>query len=460
MEIDWIQLSVLSLFLAAMIAEGFWASRKQKTLADFYVGGRNFGTLTVTATQLASAFGGGMMIAHVGLGYAFGMAEMLYMCFLALGVLLLAVLVAGWLRNQNFYTTADWMVSQYGESKALRGITSVVVMLVTMAWWISQPIAAGKILHALTGLPVELGIVIAAAVSIVYTATGGIIAVAYTDVAQLGLVLLGMTVLLPIALTEAGGLEAVFAAVPSENLTVWAPGEARVWGWVLAILPGQMVLQVYHQRIYAAKSIRVAKRGLYCLAGSVILAGAWATLLGMAVYTLNPHLPDRDMAITWSITHLLPAGVAVFALGAIIAAIVSTADSALHSTAASITRDLYQGIFKQEAGDKEVLRFAKKCILAVGLVGMVIGICMPHIIEVLVLGYTLTAAGLFFPLFLGRFWNGASSGGAIAGMISGVATALLFSLIPPLTEYVPAIAAGMLASLTAMVVVSLRERAV
>ena len=452
---NWILLGILGLFFAGMLGLGFWASRKQKSASDFYVGGRNFGTLTVTATQIASAFGGGMLVAHVGLGYRFGLAEMIYMVALATGVLLLIVLVAGWLREQDFYTTTDWMVSQYGESKILRATTSVVAMLVTMGWWVSQPIAAGKVMNALTGLPVNVGIIVAAVVVIIYTMTGGIIAVAYTDIAQLGLMVLGMLVLLPIAIVKAGGISEIIAAQPADHLTFWAPGRAVVWGWVLAVLPGQMVLQLYHQRIFAAKSVKVAKRGLWNLVFSILLAGVWATLLGMAVFKLNPELQDKDAAMTWAIMNLLPTGVAVFVLGAIIAAIVSTADSALHSTSASITRDLYHGIIKPDATDEEILRFSKKCICIVGVLGIGIAMYIPFIIKVLVLGYTLTASGLLFPLFIGRFWSGANRYGALAGMVGGVVAVLLFSFVPDLKNICPAIGAGLVVSLVLTVMGSL-----
>jgi len=181
--------------------------------------------------------------------------------------------------------------------------------------------------------------------------TGGIIAVAYTDLAQLGLMLLGMVVLLPLAWHEAGGWTAISAAVPAQNLTAWAPGKAVVWGWILAVLPGQMVLQVYHQRIFAARSERVAKRGLLYLALSCLLAGVWATLLGLALRTLNPGLADRDTAVIWCVRELLHPAVAMIVLGAAMAAIVSTADSALHSASASITRDFYQGLIRPDTTD-------------------------------------------------------------------------------------------------------------
>ncbi len=153
--------------------------------------------------------------------------------------------------------------------------------------------------------------------------------------------------------------------------------------------------------------------------------------------------------------NVLPSAVGVFILGAIIAAIVSTADSALHSTSACITRDLYQGIFKTDATDEDVLRFSKKCIAALGVVGIIIGLFMPFVLKVLVLGYTLTTSGLLFPLFLGRFWKKANKYGAIAGMAGGIVAVALFELIPSLKAIMPSVGAGLITSLVSMVGVSL-----
>lgn len=456
MELNWVLLSVIGLFFVAMIAVGCWASRKQKTAADFYVGGSKFGLLTVTATQIASAFGGGMMIAHVGIGYQWGFSEFAYTGLaIPVGVMLLALFAARWLRQQNFYTTTDWMCHQYGESKRLRAITSVVASLVTFGWWVSQPIAAGKIMNLLTGLPLEWGIVIAAVVVIIYTMTGGIIAVAYTDVAQLGLMLFALVILLPLVVSAAGGFETVFNTVPEAHLSLFGAGDAVVWGWILAVLPGQMVLQTYHQRIYAAKSDKVANQGLYNLAIASVLAGLWASLLGMAIYTLNPGIEDGEQAMMWAVVEVLPGAVSILVLAAIIAAIVSTADSALHSVSASITRDFYQSIFRPQATDDDVLRFSKRCIVAIGVIGILIGLYIPSVLDALLMGYSLTSAGLLFPLFLGRFWQRANAAGAIAGMVGGVGVTILFAVVDGLSSVIPPIGAGLIASLLAMVVVSL-----
>ncbi len=263
---------------------------------------------------------------------------------------------------------------------------------------------------------------------------------------------------MPLAVVKAGGFVEIFNFVPPENLTLWAPGKTVVWGWILAVLPGQMVLQLYHQRIYAAKSVQVAKRGLYNVAVSGILAALWASLLGMAIFKLNPGLPDKELAMTWSIMNLLPPWLGVFILGAIIAAIVSTADSALHSTSASITRDIYQCIYKPEATDNDILRFSKRCILVLGVLGIVLAIWLPFVIKVLVLGYSLTTAGLLCPLYLGRFMKSINRYGAFSGMVGGVFTVLIVEFAPGIKSSLapfPSVAVGLIISFIATIGVSL-----
>jgi SSS family solute:Na+ symporter len=93
-------------------------------------------------------------------------------------------------------------------------------------------------------------------------------------------------------------------------------------------------------------------------------------------------------------------------------------------------------------------------VVAIGLIGIVIAIAIPVVLDALLLGYSLTAAGLFFPLILGRFWKQATRAGAIASIVAGVSFTLLFHLVPGLDDGMPPVAAGLLASLIALIVVS------
>ena len=279
-------------------------------------------------------------------------------------------------------------------------------------------------------------------------------AVAYTDVAQLILIFLGMIVLLPIVLFQAGGLGTVISTVPPENLTLNAAGNDTLLWWVLAIVPATVMKQTLHQRIFAAKSEKIAVRGLY---GTVIISmciGIWAALMGMSIYTMNPDIADQEQAMIWVIQTALPSGVALIVLGALISAIVSSADSALHSASSCLTRDIYQMLFRPNAGDKEILRASKVFILIVGVTGMVIGIGAPNVLQALLMGYSISAAGLFFPLVLGRYWKGASRPGAIAGIVGGATSTLLFTLFGTPFDTLPAVFWGLMVSLAATVLFS------
>ena len=450
-----ILIAVIGLFFASMLAIGFAASKKQKTAEDFFVGGRSFGLLTSTATQIATGFGGGIMLAQVGIGYRWGFSALIYSSVaIPIGIFILAKFFARWLRGQEFYTTTDWMCFQYGESKTLRTLTSIVVALYAVAAWVAQPVAAGKILNIVTGLPVEAGIVIAALVVVIYTLSGGIMAVAYTDVAQLGLMIVAVVVLLPLVISEAGGLGEVFSSVPSENLTLNGVGNDVLLAWFLALLPAQIVKQTYHQRIYGAKTEGIAVQGLYNMAIASILIGFWAALLGMSIYSINPNLADQEQAMIWVVQHVLHGGVSIVVIAAIIAAIVSSADSALHSASGCLTRDIYQMVIKPGASDKEIMAVSKICIAIVGIAGVVIGIAAPNVLQALLLGYSMTAAGLFFPLILGHYWKGATRLGAIAGIAGGVLSTLVFKLVGTPFDYMPAVFWGLLASMVATIAMS------
>ncbi len=450
---------LIAVLLTGMLAIGWWTSRGQKTAEDFIVGGRRLGLFVSSATQIAATFGGGVMLAQVGIGYRWGFAVLVYSSIAApLGVLLLARFFARWLRSRNFYTTSDWMCHQYGESKWLRGMTSSVVSLYAVAAAVAQPIAAGKILSVTTGLPYEACLILAAVVVIIYTTLGGIVAVAYADVAQMCVMMLLIFVLLPLAVSEAGGLTKVFTSVPSQNLTIAAPGYDVLLAWLLAVLPATMVKQTYHLRIFGARTEQVAARGLYNLALASCLIGVWAALMGMSIYTINPSLEDPEHATVWVIRNLLPPWLMVIVLAAMVAAIAAAADSALHSFSSSFTRDIYQMLLHPEASDQQLRRVSQLSVIGIGLVGIAIAIAIPQVLEALLLGYSLTAAGLFVPLILGRFWKRATHAGAIAAILAGVSCTILFHVVDGLTDYMPAVAAGLLASLAALVVVSGLDR--
>ena len=111
-------------------------------------------------------------------------------------------------------------------------------------------------------------------------------------------------------------------------------------------------------------------------------------------------------------------------------------------------------VIKPGASDKEIMAVSKICIAIVGIAGVVIGIAAPNVLQALLLGYSMTAAGLFFPLILGHYWKGATRLGAIAGIAGGVLSTLVFKLVGTPFDYMPAVFWGLLASMVATIAMS------
>jgi SSS family solute:Na+ symporter len=267
-----------------------------------------------------------------------------------------------------------------------------------------------------------------------------------------------IVVLLPLAVIEAGGFTQIFNTVPPQNLTLTAPGNDILLAWFLSVLPATMVKQTYHLRVFGAINEQVAARGLYNLALAGCFVGVWAALLGMAIFSINPNLHDAEHATVWVIQNLLPPWLMILVLGAMVAAIAAAADSALHSFSSSFTRDIYLKILKPDASDRQLRRVSQLSVVGIGIVGIAIAIAVPTVLEALLLGYSLTAAGLFFPLIVGRFWKQATHAGAIASILAGVSVTILFNVVDGLDELMPAVAAGLLASLLALVIFSKLHR--
>lgn len=221
-------------------------------------------------------------------------------------------------------------------------------------------------------------------VIIIITMAGGIVAVAYIDVAHFCVKMALKFGLLPLAISKAGGLPHVFDMVPSQSLMVTGPGTHVLLGWLLAVLPATMVKQTYHLRIFSARTEKIAAGGLYNLAIASALVSVWAALMGMAIYTVNPAIEDPEHATVWLIQNQMPSWLTTIALAAMIASIAAAGDSALHSVSNSVTRDIYQMLLKPDASDRQLCLVSQISVAVVGGIG--IAIAMPVVLEALLLG--------------------------------------------------------------------------
>jgi SSS family solute:Na+ symporter len=406
------------IWMAVMFAIGIIAGLRVRTSSSFFIGGRDVGTFPIIATQAATAIGGGCLVGWCGFGFIHGFGTMWYSLSVVVGMIILVGTVATHFQARGYYTVPDWLCASLGEDKWMRGIAAIIAMWVAVGWWAGNATALGTIVNSLTGLPVAYGAIIGGGLALIYCAIGGLVSVIKTDMVQFIALWVGALILIPFSLRTAGGISNVMSSVPRANLDIW-PGFAIAMGWLFAVAPGQMTLQMYFQRFSASKSKKVAVWGMVGTIIATIGIGIYASLTGMAIRTINPNLESGQMAISWFASTHLPTVLGIFILGGIAAAIFSTADSSLHSAAANVTRDFYSGIIKPGAEDRNVLRVGRITVIIIGILGILVALYMPFIMKAIVGGYVITAGGLLFPLFLGHYWKRTTKAGAIAGMVGG-----------------------------------------
>ena len=166
--------------LGVGVAISFWVGKRNKGIEDWNVGGRSLPMYVVAGTQFATGMGGGVLVAHVGIGYSAGWSAITYNLLYSIGIVLL-VLLAGWLKKHNFSTLPDIFKKLYGEHKIMMSSVTLLAIVVPFGWLCTQLVAFGNLFTEITGLSFTLLIIIFAAISLLFVLPGGMASVAWTD---------------------------------------------------------------------------------------------------------------------------------------------------------------------------------------------------------------------------------------------------------------------------------------
>ncbi|GAB3484620.1 sodium:solute symporter family protein [Nocardiopsis coralliicola] len=415
--------------LAAGAAVAFTIGRRTKNSDDWIVGGRSLPLRVVVFSQFATASGGGVLVAHVGIGYAWGWSVMLYEVACMLGLLLLMVL-ANWLRKERFDTVPQVLTRLFGTDRRITAVAALCAIVVPFGWLATQFVAFAQLFAQITGISLPALIIAMAAASLLFVLPGGLLSVAWSDYIFGVFMVIVTFFIVGYALFMAGGWTGITESVPRE---LWSPSSVTLVGWptillwAFAIIPGTLTNQLYYQRVFATKDVSVVRRGLFISALMTLIAGVYAGVLGLVIRALGADYStaEREQAAGWLITQLPLLVTAVFA-AFLVATIVSTTSSALHSVVTNLVRDLYQGV-RGARPESELVRLSKLLTVAVTAVAAVLAIAFPTALDWLVATYAYSAATLAVPIFVGfalrkRFRLSpaiglASMGGGLAGCL-------------------------------------------
>lgn len=463
--------AVIVLYLAGMLAMGWWGMRRAKSKSDFLVAGRRLGPAMYSGTMAAIVLGGASTIGGVGLGYQYGLSGAWMVFTIGLGLLALSLFFSARIARLKVYTVSEMLDLRYGGSAAF--ISGVVMWAYTLMLAVTSTIAYATIFDVLFGMDRTLSIVLGGAIVVAYSTLGGMWSITLTDMVQFVVKTIGvLLLLLPIAVIKAGGFAEMKAQLPDDYFAPLGIGGQTVFTYVLIYSFGMLIGQDIWQRVFTARGDKVARlggtaAGTYCLVYA--LAGA---VIGTAAKVLYPHLGSPDDAFATIVKDALPVGVRGLVLAAALSAVMSTSSGALIACATVANNDIWSRVKgvaalrrrpaaeprAEHAGDgaeaHDEVRGNRVFILLMGLAVIVIAIALNNVVEALTLAYNVLVGGLLVPILGGLLWKRGTATGALASVAVGGLTVIGLMVSLGVLANEP-IYYGLITSLVAYVVVSL-----
>jgi sodium/proline symporter len=464
-------ISFLVLYYVVVLGIGYWAMRGGggETLEGYLLGGRKVGPMTTALTLQSTSMSGYMFLGAGGLGFAQGYWALWYAAGdIGGGVLNLSIIGRRMRKLSQMFgalTSIEYLEKRY-PSPAIRLFAGTLTVFLLGFYVLAQFIAGGKGMALVTGVPYPAALAIAVGIILIYTFMGGYLAVAYTDFFQSVIMLVGVMWIVIAALAELGGLTAAnnaIAVVDPTLLSVWGRGLGFEGQW--GVVAGALLIfsigymgwpHVVTRHMAMSRPATARRAGMWATVWNLFFVPA-PYLVGILAIMILPGLEDPEMAIFEVAAKLLPAAVTGLVMAAIMAAIMSTADSLLLQTGSIASRDLYERFINPRASEKQMVWVSRTLVLAIAVIGYVVALVEPPTVFSIVIFATSVLGSAFLPAYVcAVWWPKANTPGALASMVVGAAVAFTWEYagLVPVTQLHPMLV-GLVSSSITMVIVSL-----
>ena len=427
----------IAAYILVQLLIAFAVSRRIRSESDYLLAGRRLGLAIGTFTIFATWFGAETVVGAAGSIYADGLAGGAAEPFAYGATLLFMGLVyAAPLWRRGLTTFADLFRERY--SAAVERLVVLLVVPGSVMWAAAQIRAFGQVISASSTFEVELAITLAAAVVIVYTVYGGLMADAVTDIVQGVALIVGLAILFVAVAAALDGFGSALAAVPAERLqplggTQSPSGLALIERWAIPLC-GSVLSQELIARVLAARSPEVARRATLLGAGLYVAVGCIPVFLGLVGASLLPALAEPEQVVARLAQQYLPTFLYVAFAGALVSAILSTVDSALLAAAALTSHNVVVPLVPN-LGERAKVRAARLGVLLFGIIAYALALHADGVYELVLEASAFGSAGVFvvgtFALFSRVGDAGAAMAGLVAGLLSWIAAAYVLDLPYP-----------------------------
>jgi SSS family solute:Na+ symporter len=382
---------LLVLYAALLVGAGLLVGRRVKAPGDFFVASRSLPWPMVFVTMLAANIGAGSTVGATGLGYRHGLSAWWWSGSAAIGCLVLGLVVAPRMNRlateHRFFTVGDFLEWRFDRS--------VRVLIAAILWIGTLALLAGQLIAMAWAL----------VVLIAYFSGGGLLSSVWVNLLQLVTLLVGFALALPFAWRAGAGWQGLSGAAGPEASTAYGSvtgmGASGILSLAVVFVPSFIVSPGLIQKTFGARSPGAARAAALGNAAAKALFAFVPGVFGMAMRAVEPGLGNSELALPRLTTDLLPPWLGAFALAALFAAEVATADAVLFMLSTSLSKDLYQAVLRPGATDAELLRVGRAAAVAGGVGGMTFAVVLPSVVSALLLFYGIMTAALFVPLLVG-----------------------------------------------------------
>ena len=450
------ELGFIAIYLLSLIGIGYCGmrARRENSLKDFYLAGSGVGFLVLVLTLYATQYSGNTLFAFTGKTFRIGYAWLMsvhFMTAIIVVYLVFAPRLHRLAKRESFITPADFLEHRFSH-RPYTVLASITMVVAIGNYLLAQLTAMGLLLQGMTTYEPRTafvaGVILLAVIMLVYETLGGFRAVAWTDVIQGGILMVGFAILLFVVLDHFGGLAKSYklleSAKPEKVAAPDALGIRQWFSYIVVVGIGGALYPQAIQRIYAARSNRVLRNSVATMAFLPLTASLIAVLVGVtAAASSAPELAalkdaDSDRVFGEICRIVMEKSVfhrwlVVVLLSAVLAALMSTADSVLLSVSSMLTKDIYHRQINPAASEEKLTKIGKSLSWVVVTIMAAIAIYLnslenkPTLVKLMDMKFDmLMQLGPGF--ILGMHWRGMKPSAPFWGLVSGLT--LVFALYP------------------------------